>query len=35
MGYLGATLTQVFTRAGGVDLSLTIAQMGNGARECG
>ena len=38
MGYLGATLTQVFTRAGGADVSLrdvTIAQMGNGARECG
>ena len=29
---------QVFTRAGGADVSLrdvTIAQMGNGARECG
>ena len=38
MGYLGATLTQVFTRAGGPDVSLRdviIAQMGNGARECG
>ena len=38
MGYLGATLTHVFTRAGGADVSLrdvTIAQMGNGARECG
>ena len=38
MGYLGATLTQVFTRAGGADVSLRdiiIAQMGNGARECG
>ena len=38
MGYLGATLTQVFTRAGGTDVSLrdvTIAQMGNGATECG
>ena len=38
MGYLGATLTQVFTRAGGADVSLwdvTIAQMGNGARKCG
>ena len=37
MGYLGATLTQVFTRAGGTDVSLrdiTIAQMGNGATEC-
>ena len=38
MGYLGATFTQVFTRAGGTDMSLrnvTIAQMGNGATECG
>ena len=38
MGYLGATLTQVFTRAGGADVSLrdvTIAQMGNGARQSG
>ena len=38
MGYLGATLRQVFTRAGGADVSLrdiTITQMGNGARECG
>ena len=38
MGYLGATLTQVFTHADGADESLrdvTIAQMGNGARECG
>ena len=38
MGYLGTTLTQVFTRAGGADVSLrdvTIAQMENGARECG
>ena len=38
MGYLGATLTQVFTRAGGADVWLrdvTIAQTGNGARECG
>ena len=38
MGYLGATLTQVFTRAGGADVSLRvviIAQMGNGAWECG
>ena len=37
MGYLGATLTQVFTRVRGADVSLrdvTIAQMGNGAREC-
>ena len=37
MGYLGATLTQVFTRARGADVSLrdiTIAQMGNGDREC-
>ncbi len=39
MGYLGATLTQVFThaRAGGADVSLrdvTIAQMGNGASKC-
>ena len=37
MGYLGATLTLVFTHAGGTDVSLrdvTIAQMGNGAREC-
>ena len=37
MGYLGATLTQVFTRAGGADVSLrdvTIAQMENGASEC-
>ena len=38
MGYLGATLTQVFTRAGGTDVSLrdvTIAQIGKGATECG
>ena len=38
MGYLGATFTQVFTRTGGADVSLrdvTIAQMENGARECG
>ena len=38
MGYLGATLTQVFTHARGADVSLrdvTIAQMGNGATECG
>ena len=37
MGYLGATLTQVFTRVRWVDVSLrdiTIAQMGNGARHC-
>ena len=37
MGYLGATLMQVFTRVGGADASLrdvTIAQMGNEAREC-
>ena len=38
MGYLGATLTQVFTCAGGADVSLrdvTIAQMGNGTSKCG
>ena len=39
MGYLGATLTQVFTRAGGADVSLrdvTIAQMWRHAPEaCG
>ena len=38
MGYLGETLMQVFTSAGGADVSLrdvTIAQMGNGATECG
>ena len=38
MGYLGATITQVFKRAVGADVLLsdvTIAQMGNGARECG
>ena len=38
MGYLSASLTQVFTHAGGTDVSLrdvTIAQMGNGATECG
>ena len=38
MGYLGAILTQVFTRAGGADLSLrdvTIAQMGNGLESAG
>ena len=37
MGNLGATLTGVFTRALGADVSLrdvTITQMGNGAREC-
>ena len=37
MGYLGITLTQVFTRAGGADVSLrdiTIAQRGNGASKC-
>ena len=37
MGYLGTTLTQVFTRAGEADVSLrdvTIAQIGNWAREC-
>ena len=37
MGYLGATLTQVFTCAGGADVSLrdvTRAQMGNRAKEC-
>ena len=36
MGYLGATLTQVFTRTHGADVSLrdvTIAQMGNRDRE--
>ena len=36
-GLLSATLTQVFTRTGGTDVSLrdvTIAQMGNGATEC-
>ena len=38
MGYLGATLMQVFMRVGGADVSLrdvTIAQMGNRATECG
>ena len=38
MGYVGATLTQVFTCVGRADVPLrdvTIAQMGNGARECG
>ena len=38
MGYLGATLTQVFTRAGGADVSLrdvTIAQMWNGLESAG
>ena len=37
MGYLGATLTQVFMRAHGADVSLrdvTLAQMGNGASKC-
>ena len=37
MGYLGATLTQVFTCADGADMSLgdvTITQMGNWATEC-
>ena len=37
MGYFGATLTQVFTHARGVDVSLrdvTIAQMGNGHSKC-
>ena len=36
MGYLGATLTQVFMHVGGTDVSLrdvTIAQMEIGARE--
>ena len=38
MGYLGATLTQVFERAGGVDMSLrdvTITHIGSGVTECG
>ena len=38
MGYLGATLTQVFRRAGGADVSLkdvTIAQIGNGVESVG
>ena len=38
MGYLGATLTQVFTYAGVADVSLrdvTIAQMGNGQESVG
>ena len=38
IGYIGATLTQVFTRTGGMNVSLrdvTIAKKGNGARECG
>ena len=38
MGYLGATLTQVFARTSEADVSLrdvTIAQTGNGATECG
>ena len=37
MGYLGATLAQVFTRERRADVSLrdvTIAQMGNGVTEC-
>ena len=37
MGYLGATLTQVFTCARGANVSLrdvTIGQMGNGASKC-
>ena len=37
MGYLGATLTQVFTHAHGADVSfidVTIAQMGNKASKC-
>ena len=37
MGYLGATLTQPFTRARRAAVSLrdvTIAQMGNGASKC-
>ena len=37
MGYLGATLTLVFTHDHGADASLrnvAIAQMGNGATEC-
>ena len=37
MGYLGATLTQVFTRERGADVSLrdvTIARRGNENREC-
>ena len=38
MDNLGATLKQMFTRAGGADVSLrdvTVALMGNGATECG
>ena len=38
MGYLDATLTQVFTHEGGTDVSLrdvAIAQIGNVATECG
>ena len=38
MGYLGATLTQVFTRAGGADVSLrdvTIAQWETGLESAG
>ena len=35
---LGATLTQVFARSGGADVSLrdvTIAHVGSGVTECG
>ena len=38
MGYLGATLTQVFTRVRRANVSLrdfTVVQMGNGATQCG
>ena len=38
MGYLGATLTQVFTRGSGTDVShrdVAIALMGNGATDFG
>ena len=38
MGYLGATLTQVFTRSRGADVSLrdvTIAQMETGLQSAG
>ena len=38
MGYIGATLTQVFTRTGGTDVSLrdvTIAQMETGLQSAG
>ena len=37
MGHLGATLTEVFTRVRGADVSLrdvTIAQIGNGTSKC-